>query len=146
MPVITLLNDWLIGFLPPLLAVSLWAMLSAVFSMLIYAKISPQQKMLAAKDAQRASRKALLAYDGNLRGMYALIGKDLRLSLRMIGMAIIPFALAALPVMGLMLALSPLYPNTLTTIGPEWMQGFDFWYIVVLIVVSLIIKITFRIT
>lgn len=145
MDVVSSIDNALAVALPPLWRVCAWAFASAAFSMWIYAKISPQQKIKQLKAAQKESRRALLAHNGSFSEMNSLIRADLALSLRQAGLALFPFVVSLLPLLWLMMELMIRYNLPLVEFGPEWMRGFDFWYIAVLLIVSLAIKMMFNI-
>lgn len=137
--------DALASPLPPVLRLCLWGILSAGISMGIYALLSPQQRMLAMKQQQKESRRALLAHEGDFGELNTLIRQDLGLSLRLIGLAIVPFLLSMLPLFFIVVPLLDIYTAPLVNFGPGWMQSFEFWYIGALVIASLAIKIIFRI-
>ncbi len=136
-----LLAQWL----PPLVRALCWGAASGALSMAMYARISPQKKLLALKSAQQTTRQAMLAHDGDMKELLTLIRKDMATALRPIALAVPAFLLSALPVALLMYFLLPLYPGALTGFGPEWTQGFEFWYIATMIVSSLAVKTLFKI-
>lgn len=143
---LALADAYLAGWFPPLWRIVAWACFSAAVSMSIYAAFSPQKKLLALKAAQKDVRARLMRYEGDWPGLKRLIAGDLRISLRRLGLALLPFAAAMAPVLGLMLGLYPLFDGqAYTAFGPEWMRGFEFWYILTLMIVSFAIKLVFRI-
>ena len=114
--------------------------------MALYARISPQGKLTQMKAVQKETRRQLMRYDGNWDGLRALIVKDLSLGFKQIGIVLLPFLISVAPMIWLMLELIVLYEGqTYSSFGPDWMRGFEFWYIIVVIIVSLIIKIKFKI-
>lgn len=143
--VISFLDDLLSPWAPELLRIVIWGCLSAAFSMGLYAKLSPQKKLLLLKEEQKASRKQLMSYDGEWDGLSTLIKRDLSLSLKQMGLIFLPFVLSVAPVVVLMTYLLDIYTSTYTSFGPEWMRGFEFWYILSLLVVSLYLKFKFHI-
>lgn len=137
--------DTLLSPLPALWRVIGWGALGAAISMGIYAALSPQQKMHGLKQQQKKARRMLLDHDGDFKELRALIQQDLALSLRLIGLAVLPFLLSLLPLIAIVVPLLDIYAAPLVSFGPEWMQSFEFWYIGALIAASLVIKILFRI-
>src|SRR6185436_9201369 len=131
--------------LPAVLKVMGWACLSAAVSMALYAKLSPQRTLQDISAAQKLSRQTIRAYEGDVAGMYALLGKDLLLSLRHLGMILLPVMISILPVLGIMMWLFNGYTGALVSFGPEWFRSVEFFYLSTLLVASLIIKIKFRI-
>lgn len=144
--VITAIDNGMVGFLAPLARIILWAVFSGCFSMALYKYLSPQQKLEALKNEQSMARQALMRYDGEFNGMLAIIKKDLGLSCRQIAIIFLPFALSVAPLVALISCLFTLYgEQPYTSFGPDWMRGFAFWYFSALLVVSLFIKIRFKI-
>jgi hypothetical protein len=138
--------DASMGGIPFLLRLIIWAIASAGISMALYARISPQQKLTHMKATQKETRRQLMRYDGNWDGLQALIIKDLSLALKQVGTVLLPFIISVAPMIWLMLQLAALYEGqTYSSFGPDWMRGFEFWYILVVIIASLIIKIKFKI-
>lgn len=132
--------------LSPALRALLWGVLTAIVSMSIYAKIAPQDKIRALKAEQKANKILLKAYDGEFEGMSALLKKDLGFSLKLVVISIVPFVVSLAPVVGLMYGLEEIYAETVfPTVGAEWTGCFDFWFLLSAIVVSLAIKIIFKI-
>lgn len=142
---VTAIDALAAGILPPVVRVAAWGLLSAGVSMWIYAALSPQQRMLAMKQVQKDARKALLEHDGDFKELGVLVRADLMLSLKQIGMALLPFLLSLIPLIFLMIPLTGIYTYPLTSFGPGWMQGFEFWYISVLVLGSIVIKAAFKI-
>jgi hypothetical protein len=144
-PVI-LIDHALAGFIPALPRIILWGACSGAFSMAVYAWISPQEKLALIKPEQKKVRAQLMGYDGEFSGLKTLIKSDLGMSLQQIKLLLIPFVVSVAPVLWIIYALYNVFGDTLyTDFGPEWMQGFEFWYVLALVVVSLIIKFKFKI-
>lgn len=134
-------------FLPPAASVALWAIFSSSISMALYARLAPQATLSALKQRQKATRQQLLAYDGAWEGAWKLMRENLSVSFRLIGLCLVPVMAATLPVAWIMYGLYQCYPQQVRIIpfGPVWMQGFDMYYLLVLLVISLFIKVRFRI-
>lgn len=146
--IITLIDTSMASLFGPLVRIALWAIFSGCFSMAAYKILSPQKKLSGIKNEQRSTRQDLMRYDGEFSGMVALIKKDLGLSCKQIAMILLPFAIAVTPLLLLMDALFTLYgvnEPAYVSFGPDWMRGFAFWYFSILLVVSLVIKIRFKI-
>ena len=229
--IVTQVDAWLQGMLPPLACIILWGAASAIFSMFLYKWLSPQKKLLLLKAEHKSVRAALIRHDGDFAELQKIIFKDLGLSLKQIGLIFPAFAITVLPVIALIFCLfvrygyalpeagdkviiafhpenttqeiiwsdatSPveikdtdgnklltlplptaipevtkpswltaLFPNPIgvlpeetavdtvhiglppryyTYFGADWMRGFEFWYILSLLIVSLIIKVRFKI-
>lgn len=138
-----LLQQWM----PPVASVAVWAIASSVVSMYLYALLAPQQRLSELKERQKTSRRALMKFDGELDEARALIAENLSVSFRLIGLCLAPVLVATLPIIWIIYGLYGCYSESITIIpfGPAWMRGFDMYYLLVLIVVSVFIKIRFRI-
>jgi uncharacterized membrane protein (DUF106 family) len=144
--IIATLDAWMAPLFGPLLRVSIWAIVSGALSMALYAYIAPQEKIRTLQQQQKSSRKQMLAFDGEMDEMWTLIRQNLSLSFRLLGIVIPPVMLAILPVVWLVYGLYEVYDQqVLVDFGPDWMRGFDFWYLVTLLVVSIAIKVKFKI-
>lgn len=139
------IDNSLAPWLPELARIVVWGALSGAFSMAIYAWVSPQPKLAAVRADQKAIRAQLMRYDGPWPGLRQLIQTDLALSMRQIVLMLLPFLLSVSPVLWIIYTLHAIFGDTqYSHFGPEWMRGFEFWYILALIVVSLIIKYKYR--
>lgn len=102
--------DWtLSAFLPAVLRLLVWAVLGAAASMLLYAWLSPQQRISAVKTQAAASRAMLARYDDEFAGLWALIGRTLGLSAKHLGLTLGPAVAASLPLLFLLVWLSNTY-------------------------------------
>lgn len=144
--IIAILDAAMSPVLNPFLRVSVWAIASGALSMAIYAYTAPQAKIRGLQQQQKDSRKRMLAFDGEMEEMWKLIRENLSLSFKLLGVVIPPVMLAILPIVWLVYGLYEVYDQQmLVDFGPDWMRGFDFWYLVTLLVVSIAIKIKFKI-
>jgi hypothetical protein len=138
---IIIMDLWMAAWLPAFACVVVWALVSAVLSMLLYATLSPQHRILSLKAEQKTLRHTLLNYDGPFDSMMPLIRQNLLVSFRLIGICMIPVLVATIPIVWIMMALYERYgEQPFLTIGPEWMHGFDILYLITLIIASLLIK------
>lgn len=142
---IVFLDTMAAQWMPAPARVMAWGFISAALSMGVYAFLSPQQKIRDVKSAQKLSRRDMLAHDGDFDALWVLIRKDLGLSLEQLRLVLLPFVISLLPLVLMVPPLFDIYIQPLVTFGPEWMQGFEFWYIANLIIASLVIKFFFKI-
>jgi hypothetical protein len=144
-PIIASLDAWSAAWFPPFARVCIWASVSAAFSMAMYAWCSPAYKIMAITQQQKAIRREAWSHDGDFDSLWQLIRQDLILSLHHMRLVSLPFLFSLLPIFLIFPSLLEIYTQSLTYIGPSWAHGFEFWYITLLIAVSLIIKILFKI-
>jgi|GEM_PF-2435812 len=137
---------WLQAALSPLYSALLWGTLGGIVSMAIYARCSPQTRLDGMKHQQRQLRKTLRGYDGEMDGLYTLIRQDLGLSLHQIRLIFLPFVISCLPVFAMLFGLYDGYEGKeLLHFGPDWAHGFEFAFIVAVVISSLIVKLHFKI-
>ena len=127
--------DPALAFLPVWARISLWALVCSALSMWLYRQLSPQAALKALKEAQGASRKRLRGYDGDMAGLYRLIGTDLKISLRQMKLILLPTLVAVAPVVYVMLVLADFYTGE----NAEWI------FLGTMLPASLAIKYMFRI-
>ena len=90
---------------PVMMSVMPWAWaialgtIAGIASMLIYRRLSPQDRLRRLGDDIVAVRKQLNAYDGDFSGAMALTGENLRLSFRRLGCVLWPSLVSGLPVL-----------------------------------------------
>ncbi len=116
-PALSWVDGILNAFLPAMLRLLVWAMLGAVASMLLYALLSPQQRVSAVKKQAAASRTMLARYDGEFAGLWVLIGRTLGLSVKHVGLTLGPALAASLPLLFLLVWLSNTYSFQVPTPG-----------------------------
>jgi len=140
------IDDLFAGILSPALRALLWGTITAVVSMVIYARIAPQDKIRSLKAEQKSNKKLLKAYDGDFSGMRVLLKRDLGYSMKLVVISIVPFVVSLAPAVGLMYGLEAHYAEVaFPTIGADWTGSFEFWFLLAAIIVSLAIKIIFKI-
>lgn len=104
-PIYAVLNSWL----PSWLQILLWALLAAILSMWVYARLSDQAALSQLRPIQKDARNRLAVYDGPFDGLMPLIRVNLALSGRHIRLTLIPALVATLPLLLLLPWLSNTY-------------------------------------
>jgi len=97
-PAFAALDGFLAPTVAPLIRVVLWGALMSVVTMLLYRLLSPQEKLARLRAETGESRRKLAEFDGELEGLWPLVGESLALSLRQIGTIFVPALIASLPV------------------------------------------------
>lgn len=126
--------------------IGFWAVMCGIISMTLYRRLSPQQKLITLKEAQKNSRSTLRNYDGDMAGLYVLIGKDLNISFRHMGLMLIPTLIAITPVIYVMVELADYYQDV--RVLPwhyDWIGSVEILFLLVMLPVSLIIKFAYKI-
>ena len=105
--------DGLMAWLPDTLRLVLWAAVAGVASMALYRLVSNQAKLTAIKAEMAALRQEIAAFDGPISGMWALVGRNLRLALRQLWVTFVPALIASLPVIFLLVWVSNSFDATM---------------------------------
>lgn len=96
-PVLGLIDN-LLGFAPPLLRLSFWAVVTGALSMLCYWVVSPQQAVADAKQSAIDARRALNSYEGHeFSEMWPLARHSLAASGRHFAVVLLPAVIGSLP-------------------------------------------------
>lgn len=80
----------------------LWAAIAAGASMGVYAALSPQGRLREIKESIRLAQARVKAYEGDFGGSLPLLWSQVALSLRHVGMTLLPALAAGLPVLVLL--------------------------------------------
>jgi hypothetical protein len=92
--------DGALGFaLPPLLRLLLWGVVAGWLTMLLYRRLSNQERIGRLKAEQKAQQKLIAEFDGEFSDLMPLIRKTLGTGFRQLGLAIGPALLATVPVL-----------------------------------------------
>jgi len=101
--------DGLIAGLPSPARLVLWALLAAAVSMALYRLASPQTALRDIRRRRSLVQQSLLAYDGPTNAALPLLGESLHLAFAQLLRVLWPTAVAALPVLALILWLDMVY-------------------------------------
>jgi hypothetical protein len=108
-PFFDFIDRSLLGALPPLARLILWAIAGAAISLMLYRLLSPQRRIAEAKSAALSARRRLNAHDGDLESALPLMRQSMKAALRHVGL-VFPAALAAsVPVLALLVWLEAAY-------------------------------------
>jgi len=101
--------DNLMTSLPTVVRLVLWGVAAGAFSMWLYRKISPQDRIARSRQEQLDARRRLDEFDGELTEAWPLIRRLLALSGTQVGRVLGPAVLASLPVLCLLVWMSTAY-------------------------------------
>ena len=108
-PLFDLVDQHVLGLLPPVARLVIWAVIGAAISLTLYRLLSPQQRIVEAKAAALDARRRLNAHDGDLESAMPLMRRSMGLALKHVGL-VFPAAIAAsLPVLALLVWLDGTY-------------------------------------
>ena len=121
----------LLGALPPLLRLILWAIAGAAVSLALYRLLSPQRRIAQAKAAALDARRRLNAHDGDLDTALPLMRQSMKAALRHVGLVFPGALIASLPVLALLVWLDATYGYQLpqdrqapaVSVAPETYSG-----------------------
>jgi hypothetical protein len=98
-PLFELLDRYLGLALPDTLRLALWGILAGWMTMILYRKLSRQDRIQQLKAEQKAQQKIIAAFDGELQELFPLIRHALSLGVRQLGLSLGPALLATIPVL-----------------------------------------------
>jgi len=92
--------DGVLGLaLPPVLRLLLWGILAGWLTMLLYRRLSNQEKIQQLKAEQKKQQKLIAEFDGEFGDLMPLVRHTLGLGLRQLGLSLGPALLATIPVL-----------------------------------------------
>jgi hypothetical protein len=108
-PLFDFIDRSLLGALPPLARLILWAIAGAAVSLALYRLLSPQRRIAQAKAAALNARRRLNAHDGDLESALPLMRQSMKAALRHVGLVFPAAIVASLPVLALLVWLDAAY-------------------------------------
>jgi hypothetical protein len=108
-PLFDFVDRSLLGALPPLLRLILWAIAGAAVSLALYRLLSPQRRIAQAKAAALDARRRLNAHDGDLETALPLMRQSMKAALRHVALVFPAAIVASLPVLALLIWLDAAY-------------------------------------
>jgi len=103
--------DRLVSWLPGIVGLAFWALLSAIGTMWLYHRFSRQEELAEIKPKIKTVQKKMARYDGPLSGLWPLISESMSLSFRQMGMTLWPALIASLPILFVLVFLSNHYDH-----------------------------------
>jgi hypothetical protein len=108
-PFFDFVDSSLLGALPPLARLILWAIAGAAASLTLYRLLSPQRRIAAAKAAAMEARRRLNVHDGDLESALPLMRQSMKAALRHVGLVFPGALIASVPVLALLVWLDGAY-------------------------------------
>jgi len=87
------------AFLPALVRLVLWGVLAGWLTMLIYRRLSNQDRIRELKQAQKRQQKVISGFDGDFEDLFPVIRHTLALGMRQLGLSLGPALLATIPIL-----------------------------------------------
>ncbi len=98
-PLLSWLDQALSAVLPAAGRLVLWGLVAAVFSMGLYAALSPQQRLRRVRDQAVQARRALDGYEGSFAGARPLMAAMFAAAMKQLALVLAPALLASLPLL-----------------------------------------------
>ena len=118
-PVLSWIEDHLLFWLPNVLRIIIWGVLASLGSMAIYKWISNQARIAETKNKLQNTRSELNAFDGDLAELWPLLGRNLALAGRQLGLTFVPAMAASLPVIFILIWMSNIHDALTPRVGEE---------------------------
>ena len=98
-PVLGAIDQFMSLALPAVIRLVLWGVLAGWMTMVIYRRLSNQERIQQLKAEQKEQQKIISAFDGEFEQLFPVIGHTLALGMRQLGLSLGPALLATLPVL-----------------------------------------------
>jgi hypothetical protein len=98
-PVLSAINNAILGWLPAWVQILLWAALASFISMGIYRLTSSQTALADVKEKIAATRNDLQGFDGEFSELWPILKRNLGLAGKHLGLTFVPAMIASLPVL-----------------------------------------------
>jgi len=118
-PVLSWIEDHLFFWLPGILRIILWGLVASFGSMAMYKWISNQKRIGELKSQILEARGKLNAFDGELSKLWPLLGHNLSLAGRQLGLTFIPAMTASLPVIFILVWMSNIHDALPPPVGEK---------------------------
>ena len=98
-PILGAIDGVLAMALPPVLRLVIWGILAGWLTMVVYRRLSNQEKIGELKAQQKIQQKTIAEFDGEFEELMPLIRHTLALGFRQLGLALGPALLATVPIL-----------------------------------------------
>lgn len=98
-PLLSAIDTALASVLPPLIRLLLWGVAAGWLTMLVYRRLSNQERIGLLKAEQKAQQKRIAEFDGEFGELMPLVRATLGTGFRQLGLALGPALLATVPVL-----------------------------------------------
>jgi hypothetical protein len=110
--------DGVLGMaLPPVLRLVFWGVLAGCLTMMVYRRLSNQEKISELKAQQKVQQKKIAEFDGEFEDLMPLIRHTLALGFKQLGLALGPALLSTLPVLFLIVWVAGAFGNETPAAG-----------------------------
>lgn len=98
-PAFAAIDGILAGFIPDFLRLVLWGILAGWLTMIVYRRLSNQERISILKGEQKQQQKVISNFDGEFDELLPLIRNTLGLGFKQLGLSLGPALLATIPVL-----------------------------------------------
>ncbi len=116
-PLFAAIDGVLAMALPPLLRLMCWGILAGWLTMVVYRRLSNQEKIGELKAQQKVQQKKIAEFDGEFEALLPLIRHTLALGFKQLGLALGPALLSTVPVLFLVIWVAGAFGNQTPTAG-----------------------------
>lgn len=136
-----------LGFAPDWLLVAVAGLVGGAVTMLLYKRLSPQNRLTELKTETLAARKEMQAYDGTeLAVVLGLMRRSVSLAFQQVRLIFVPTMIAALPIIGLGVLFDYAYGEAaIVDVGPDWFRPWPAVFLIALSVSAIVTKVAFKI-
>ena len=141
-----LVNTWLLLVFPAWLVVAVWSVLSAAVSMLLYKRLSPQQKIAELTITIKNLQRQLLASDASPQELSGVMKRYISLSFSKVVVVLLPSLVSALPFLLVIPGLERSFSQMdIIHFGFDWMRQWITGVVFFALTTSLLLKYMFNI-
>jgi len=120
--------------------------INGVLSLLLYKRLSNQEKIKALKTETSAIRKKLLSFSNESEDDFKLIKENFRLSFSLLRLTLVPTIGSSIPVIGGYLLISSHFAQySIPATAYAWVNTLNFWYFLGVVIGGLFSKFKYNI-
>ncbi len=116
-PLFTTIDGVLGMALPPVARLVFWGILAGWLTMMVYRRLSNQEKIGELKAQQKGQQKKIAEFDGEFEELMPLIRHTLALGFKQLGLALGPALLSTVPVLFLIVWVAGAFGNEAPAAG-----------------------------
>jgi hypothetical protein len=110
-PLFAAIDGVLATVLPAVVRLAIWGVVAGLITMLLYRRLSNQDRIAELKAQQKAQQKAMTDFEGEFDELMPLIGSTLKLGLKQLSLALGPAVLASVPILFLVIWVAGEFAN-----------------------------------
>jgi len=111
--------------LPAIVRIILWGVLAGWLTMVVYRKLSRQDRIQQLKSEQKKQQKIIAGFDGEFEALFPVIRYTLALGMRQLGLSLGPALLATIPILFLVIWVAGKFGYEQPVVGTAITIGVD---------------------